>query len=49
MNGEFYRTHETPKTYVIINLFHLEDPVKEGEKFIKDMINNDQITKNEKS
>jgi len=22
MNGEFYRTHETPKTYVIINLFY---------------------------
>ena len=39
----------TNSRYVIINLFHLEDPVKEGEKFIKDMINNDQITKNEKS
>jgi membrane protein required for colicin V production len=39
----------TNSRYVIINLFHLEDPVKEGEKFIKDMINNDQITKNKKS
>ena len=50
IRDESYLSYKfTNSRYVIINLFHLEDPVKEGEKFIKDMINNDQITKNEKS
>ena len=39
----------TNTRFIIINLFHLEDPVKEGEIFLKDMINNDTIINNDKS
>ena len=47
---ESYLSYKFTNTrYVIINLFHLEDPVKEGEVFIKEMINNDKITNNDKS
>ena len=47
---ESYLSYKFTNTrYVIINLFHLEDPVKEGEIFIKEMINNDKITNNNKS
>ena len=47
---ESYLSYKFTNTrYVIINLFHLEDPVKEGEIFIKEMINNDKITNNDKS
>ena len=47
---ESYLSYKFTNTrYVIINLFHLEDPVKECEVFIKEMINNDKITNNDKS
>ena len=47
---ESYLSYKFTNTrYVIINLFHLEDPVKEGEIFIKEMINNDKITNYDKS
>ena len=39
----------TNTRFIIINLFHLEDPIKEGEIFLKDMINNDTIINNDKS
>ena len=47
---ESYLSYKFTNTrYVIINLFHLEDPVKEGEVFIKELSNNDKITNNDKS
>ena len=39
----------TNTRFIIINLFHLEDPIKEGEIFLKDMLNNDTIINNDKS
>jgi membrane protein required for colicin V production len=40
---ESYLSYRFTNTrYVIINLFHLDDPIKEGEIFLKDMINNDK-------
>lgn len=39
----------TNTRFIIINLFHLEDPIKEGEIFLKNMINDDTIINNDKS
>jgi len=40
---ESYLSYRFTNTrYVIINLFHLDDPIKDGEIFLKDMINNDK-------
>ena len=47
---ESYLSYRFTNTrFIIINLFHLEDPIKEGEIFLKDMMENDTMLNNGKS
>ncbi|MEE3303103.1 MAG: CvpA family protein [Candidatus Neomarinimicrobiota bacterium] len=47
---ESYLSYRFTNTrFIIINLFHLEDPIKEGEIFLKDMMKNDTMLNNGKS
>ena len=47
---ESYLSYRFTNTrFIIINLFHLVDPIKEGEIFLKDMMENDTMLNNGKS
>ena len=50
IHKESYLSYRFTNTrHIVINLFHLTDPVKEGEVFIKDMINKDKLINNDNS
>ena len=50
IQNESYLSYRITNTrFIIINLFHLEDPIKEGEIFLKDMMENDTMLNNGKS